>query len=721
MPIKNLAQRSFIALIAFWALNVGASSYIPMSDQSLAANAPVIVSGVVDFAGPGPNALSQTDYGVRVTEAFRGAPGNWVTVRMAGVLDASRGGLVIEGMPRFAPGDEVILFLHPRADGAYGIAQYFQGAFRLETLDGGQKAWVRRITGAKVMDSPVIKAAREPDGQVRDQTAFVQWLRKGAAVAPAEYWVSGRVAPARQQKYAQLIAGGAPFRWFDFDSGGSVTFVANPEGYTDGGGNPGAGFGDFQAGLAAWSNGGGSISYVYGGAQTATGGLGAYDNVNAIHWEDPLNEIAGSFDCASGGTLALAGPKSQGQGTFGGTTYNVTVEGDVVTQDGAGCYFDINGLAAEVFAHELGHTLGYDHPCNNDPSCQALMRASAHGDGRGAALSSDEVAGINAVYPATLPTPTPVPATPTPVPATPTPVPATPTPIPATPTPVPATPTPVPATPTPVPATPTPVPATPTPVPATPTPLPATPTPVPVTSTPAPATPTPAATTPTPAPVTPTPVPATPTPEPTTEVTPPPATPTQTPATPTPEPTVVATPPPATPTPIPATPTPEPGTSVTVNASTDNGPIEVELTTSAGRFFDGVTVSNLGSRDASGYRVPFGVYDFAVVGLELGGTVEMTLQLPSGVAAEELLKCDDSVCDPYPLASVSADGRTLSWFLTDGGSGDADGLVDGRVVDPAAPAVKVSKSSGSGAFSWFTALLLVLLAGSGRRLRLQLR
>lgn len=56
--------------------------------------------------------------------------------------------------------------------------------------------------------------------------------------------------------------------------------------------------------------------------------------------------------------------------------------------------------------HELGHVLGLSHPCGDEASgacdsvtIEALMRAYAHGDGRGAALNSDDRAAVRALYP----------------------------------------------------------------------------------------------------------------------------------------------------------------------------------------------------------------------------------------------------------------------------------------------------------------------------------
>jgi hypothetical protein len=66
----------------------------------------------------------------------------------------------------------------------------------------------------------------------------------------------------------------------------------------------------------------------------------------------------------------------------------------VVTNDGAGCLLSAPVMAAQVFAHELGHTLGLAHSLDPD----ALMFAKAHNDGRGARLSTDDRNAVSQLY-----------------------------------------------------------------------------------------------------------------------------------------------------------------------------------------------------------------------------------------------------------------------------------------------------------------------------------
>ena len=91
-----------------------------------------------------------------------------------------------------------------------------------------------------------------------------------------------------------------------------------------------------------------------------------------------------------------------------GTPFWRVVEGDVVTQNNAGCFFAGHGGkdGEETFGHELGHGLGIGHSCGdaNSPPCTdpvlsaALMRAFVHGDGRGAQLGADDRAAALFLY-----------------------------------------------------------------------------------------------------------------------------------------------------------------------------------------------------------------------------------------------------------------------------------------------------------------------------------
>jgi hypothetical protein len=100
-----------------------------------------------------------------------------------------------------------------------------------------------------------------------------------------------------------------------------------------------------------------------------------------------------------------------------------------------------------------------------------------------------------------------------------------------------------------------------------------------------------------------------------------------------------------------------------------------------------------------GYVFPYGVLEFTVSKVKLGGSIDVTLTF-----GEEL--APDTVYWKYglvPGATVPAwftipatvEGNTLSFTLTDGLLGDIDIEVNGRIVDPGAPG-KLLPSKGKG-------------------------
>lgn len=215
----------------------------------------------------------------------------------------------------------------------------------------------------------------------------------------------------------------------------------------------------------------------------------------------------------------------------------------------------------------------------------------------------------------------------------------------------------------------------------------ATPSPTPVGTPTATAQPT-AAPTPTPTP-SPTPSPA-PTP-----VSSPVATPA---ATATPRPTAAPSPA-ATPRPTSApsaTPAPTAAPSQTAEIAV-NGGQTVTVSVASGTLVNARTVAAPAALPAD-FDFPIDFIAFDIREIAVGATVAVTVQLPAGIVADTYVKCANGSCAPFAAAVV--DGTRITLELTDGGAGDADGVADGVILDPGAPAIALDspppESRGNG-------------------------
>lgn len=99
-------------------------------------------------------------------------------------------------------------------------------------------------------------------------------------------------------------------------------------------------------------------------------------------------------------------------------------------------------------------------------------------------------------------------------------------------------------------------------------------------------------------------------------------------------------------------------------------------------------------------EVPFGLLNFRLLVSEPGAEVEMIIYLSKPAPGNSRWYKYDPIertwYDASPQAEISADGMTIRLRLIDGGIGDADGIVNGVIVDPAGIVVPSSASSSSG-------------------------
>ncbi|MGD2115325.1 MAG: hypothetical protein PVG07_09745 [Acidobacteriota bacterium] len=401
-------RRCFFGILLCLALAAPgrATTYVLMSDQALADGSPLIVEGRVTAKGQDPRTpRAATRYTVEVSRVLKGSGvGDTVPVRvLGGIPSEDEPWMHVWGAPRFRLGEEVLLFLTPRRDGDFGLSQLALGAFRTATREGRRLAF----------RPEVVHHGIGGEERLRDLDAFARWLadRARGRVRPADYFVapSEDGLPGLAERFNLFEFDGMNYRWFKFDLGSRVLIHANREGQP---GMPGGGFREVATGFGVWARDPGSnVMLGYGGQTGSRRPFLECNGEDLVVFDDPHDEIEGSYDCDRGGILAIGGVCVFGTASFRGTDYWRISEGDVLTQDGAGCVFGAAGgkVGEFIFGHEAGHALGIGHSCGRgypDDDCSdprnlaALMVPSVPARAvRGVSLGDDDRAAAAALYP----------------------------------------------------------------------------------------------------------------------------------------------------------------------------------------------------------------------------------------------------------------------------------------------------------------------------------
>ncbi|HKP85896.1 MAG TPA: putative Ig domain-containing protein [Blastocatellia bacterium] len=406
---KPAAQALVLFLTVLFLAKTGEATTASMlSDQQLIASSRVILVGDVQ------SIKSQWDLSheniftyvkIKVSKTLKGQLQNDTIVfkQLGGTVGDDS--TVIFGAPDYRAGQRVLLFLDTASDGTLRVAHLFQGKYDVADDARTGKARVKRdldkgdinilgaIDGANITnDATLTRFTKKIKRVLRDNAAqaaefAAQYEAIPIVETPPEYIDDAATGSGDfTAQYAFL----GSFRWFEPDTGLPVTYRVNPTGSP----TPNGGNGEVNQALAAWTNvQTTALTLQNGGSTTALGFRN--DGVSAISYNDPLDQMSDPVGCS--GVLAIGGVTRAGGGTrvIGGITFSHIFEGDVVFNRNFQCFLGISANLAEVATHEIGHSIGFGH----SPDFNAIMYASAHGNGRGATLGSDDIAAVTFLYP----------------------------------------------------------------------------------------------------------------------------------------------------------------------------------------------------------------------------------------------------------------------------------------------------------------------------------